>query len=434
MAITAQGIGSVFLDCAAQPSRMLLLLTEHGAIRLCSSAAARYLGISVQTLIGQSVTSLLPQLPVRQFISSDSRVDAAPHFPTNRWCDFTRQDSEGRTWPLEAMFIALEGEGNPLFVLELRTPHTQADSDEKLQRFQEVSEWSGDAVVITDKKGVIVYVNPVFEALTGYSKDELLGHTHARIKANVHEPEFFATMWQTLHANKTYRGQFVNLRKDGSSFYEDKVIRPFCNANGAITHFIATGRDVSERVQIMRRLEHLANHDGLTGLPNRNLFLDRLQQAQAHASRHNSGFALLLLDLDHFKSINDTYGHAFGDAVLQTAANRLKQCLREEDTVARLGGDEFSLILEKAASRHDVQPVLEKMIAQLHHPLILEGLHISIRASIGIAFYPEHGIESHDLLKYADHAMYRVKAAGGNGHVFFEGQNKIPLHIICKHA
>ena len=111
MAITAQGTGSVFLDCAAQPGRMLLLLTEHGAIRLCSSAAARYLGISVQALIGQSVTSLLPQLPVRQFISSDSRVDAAPHFPTNRWCDFTRQDSEGRTWPLEAMFIALEGEG-----------------------------------------------------------------------------------------------------------------------------------------------------------------------------------------------------------------------------------------------------------------------------------------------------------------------------------
>lgn len=326
--------------------------------------------------------------------------------------------------------MALELDGRSLLLLELRTPQTHADEGEKLRHFQEASELSGDAVAITDTEGLIVYVNPAFETLTGYSKDEFLGHAHAIVKADVHEAKSYAKMWEVLQANGTFRGQFVNRRKNGTLFYEDKIIRPFRNACGKTTHFIASGRDVSERVQILRRLEHFANYDGLTGLPNRNLFLDRLQQAQTHALRCGEGFVLMLLDIDQFKTINDRFGHAVGDAVLQTAASRLKQCLREEDTVARLGGDEFSLILEKAALRQNVKKVLEKITALLREPLTVDGQNISIQASIGVAFYPEHGEDGHTLPKHADSAMYRVKATGGNNHLFFD-KKEVLHHTSC---
>ncbi|BBP05959.1 hypothetical protein TPL01_22490 [Sulfuriferula plumbiphila] len=413
----------------AHPGRALLLLDENGTIKYCSPAVSGF-GAGMQALIDQPVTNLLPELPIRQSTPGDNLAYASSQFRGSQWLAFSGQDSQGRKRYLEATLMALELDGRLLFLLELRTPQTHADEDEKLRHFQEASESSGDAVAITDTEGLIVYVNPAFETLTGYSKDELLGHTHALVKADVHEAKFYAKMWEVLQANGTFRGQFVNRRKNGTLFYEDKIIRPFRNACGKTTHFIASGRDVSERVQIMRRLEYFANYDGLTGLPNRNLFLDRLQQAQAHALRCGEGFALMLLDIDQFKTINDRFGHAVGDAVLQTAASRLKQCLREEDTVARLGGDEFSLLLEKAALRQDVKKVLEKITTLLREPLTVDGQNISIQASIGVAFYPEHGEDGHTLLKYADSAMYRVKAAGGNNHLFFD-KKEVLHHTRC---
>ncbi|HUW28202.1 MAG TPA: diguanylate cyclase [Sulfuriferula sp.] len=409
-----------FLLPEVHQGRALLLLDENGTIKYCSPAVVSGFGAGMQALIGQPVTNLLPELPVRQGTPGYNLAYASFQFRDGQWLAFSGQDSQGRKLRLEATLMALELDGRSLLLLELRTPQTHADEDEKLRRLQEASELSGDAVAITDTEGLIVYVNPALETLTGYSKDELLGHTHAILKADAHEEKFYTKMWEALQANETFRGQFVHRRKNGTLFYEDKIIRPYRDACGKTTHFIASGRDISERVKIMRRLEHFANYDGLTGLPNRNLFLDRLQQAQAHASRSNGGFALMLLDVDHFKTINDTFGHAVGDAVLQTAASRLKQCLREEDTVARLGGDEFSLILEKVALRQDVKKVLEKIAVLLREPLMVDGQKISIQASIGIAFYPEHGEDGHTLLRHADSAMYGAKANGGNDYLFFE--------------
>jgi len=408
----------------ARQERALLLLDEVGIIKYCSPAVLS--GFGMQALVGQPVTNLLPEFPIGQSASRQNLAYVLSRFRAAQWLAFSGQDSQGRKLCLEATLMALELDERSVLLLELRTPSTHADEDEKLRRFQEASELSVDAIAITDTEGQIIYVNPAFESLTGYSKDELLGRTHAILKADIHEEKFYAQMWEALHANQTFHGQFVNRRKNGTLFYEDKIIRPYRDACGKTTHFIASGRDVSERVKIMRRLEHFANYDGLTGLPNRNLFLDRLQQAQAHALRSNGGFALMLLDVDRFKTINDTFGHAVGDAVLQTAASRLKQCLREEDTVARLGGDEFSLILEKIALRQDVKKVLEKITALLREPLIVDGHEISLRASIGIAFYPEHGEDGHTLLRHADSAMYGVKTKGGNNYLFFEKRETWP--------
>ncbi|WP_189836397.1 diguanylate cyclase domain-containing protein [Sulfuriferula multivorans] len=404
----------------AHLGRALLLLDVNGSIKYCSPAMLNGFGASLHELVGKPVTDLLPEFPISQSAPDDNLVYASFLFRNSQWRACSGIDSQGRTLSLEATLMPLELEGRCLLLLELRTPHAHANEEEKLLRIQEVSELSGDAVAITDAEGVIVYVNPAFEVLTGYRKEEVLGRTHAIVKAGVNEEKLYAQMWEVLQANATFRGQFMNRHKNGTHFYEDKIIRPFRNSCGKTTHFIASGRDVSDRVHIMRRLEHFANYDGLTGLPNRNLFMDRLQQAQAHAFRSGEGFALMLLDIDHFKTINDTYGHATGDAVLQTAASRLKQCLREEDTVARLGGDEFCLILEKSALRRDVKKVLEKISALLSESLTVDGHNISIQASIGVALYPEHGEDSHTLLKQADSAMYRVKANGGNAHLFVD--------------
>ena len=193
-----------------------------------------------------------------------------------------------------------------------------------------------DAVMITDINGVIEYVNPPFESMTGYRQEEALGKSAGLVKSNLHGASFYAGMWDALRAGKEFRALFVNRRKNGEIFHEEKTIRPFVDANGTPTHYISTGRDVSERVQMLLTLEHQAYYDSLTGLPNRQLFMDRLGQAIAHATRHGRNFTLLCVDLDEFKSINDTFGHAVGDDLLRTAAVRMKQCLREEDTADKV--------------------------------------------------------------------------------------------------
>lgn len=402
--------------------RAVLLLDARGHIKYGSPAALSYFGVSLQVMSGKSVTSILPEFPARPFASGDSLAYLSSGFWNRggKWWPCSGNDSKGRKFQLEMTSMKLELEGRNFLLLELRRPQTEADQQEKLCHIQEVSELSADAVVITDIEGVIVYVNAAFEALTGYPKEEAIGRTHAIVKTGMHDEEFYAHMWEVLQANTIFRGQFINRHKNGAHFHEDKIIRPLQDATGKTTHFIASGRDVSELVKVMRRLEHFANYDSLTGLPNRNLFMDRLQQAQAHAFRSGESFALMLLDVDQFKAFNDSFGHAVGDVVLQTAALRIKQCLRNEDTVARLGGDEFCLLLEKTALRRDVKKVLEKISVILREPFAVDGHNITMQASIGVAFYPEHGEDGHALLKQADDAMYRVKAKGGNGYLFVD--------------
>lgn len=423
------GESSVFPFAGVHVGRALLMLDEGGRVKYCSPEAARWFGVSAQALLGLPVTRLLPGLPIRPDTPGYNLALVTFQFRDGRWQGLTARDAAGGEFPVEATLAAMELDAGHLLLLELRAPRPVTADDERLLHLREVVEMSGDSVTITNIHGVIEYVNPAFEAITGYRKEEALGRTHAILRSGRLDHGFYQQMWSALAAGKSFRGVFVNRRKNGELFHEDKVIRPFLNADGRITHFISSGRDVSDRVRIMRRLEHLAHHDGLTGLPNRNLFMDRLQQAVVHASRSGSGFALLLLDLDRFKAINDNLGHAAGDAVLQTAAFRLKQCVREEDTVSRLGGDEFAVILTEAGLREDVLKVLEKIAALVCQPATIEGSTVPIQASIGVALYPGAGEDGRTLLKQADSAMYQAKAAGGSGHHFFDKDDGIqPLY------
>jgi diguanylate cyclase (GGDEF)-like protein/PAS domain S-box-containing protein len=283
-------------------------------------------------------------------------------------------------------------------------------------------EQTADSVLITDSQGVIEYVNAAFERTTGYSRAEALGRRSNLVKSGLMPEDFYRRLWQTIRRGEVFRDVFINRRKDGTLYYEEKTITPLRDPSGTITHFVSTGKDISERIHYEERLHHLANHDPLTGLANRALLLDRLRQAITRARWHQRLLAVLFLDLDRFKNINDALGHDVGDRLLQALAKRLTDCVREGDTVARLGGDEIAILLEDIASSEDVAAVAHKILAVFEQPFTVDGHELYAGTSIGVSLFPSDGEDPVTLLKHADIAMYRAKRQGGGHYAFFSAQ------------
>jgi CRP/FNR family transcriptional regulator len=275
---------------------------------------------------------------------------------------------------------------------------------------------SDEAALITDLDGVIEYVNPAFERITGFESGRAIGCCPSILKSGRHSSEFYGGLWSTLRAGHEFHGVLINRRSDGALYHEEKTIRPLFD-DGRITHFLSCGRDVSERVAAVERLAYTAMHDSLTDLPNRGLFLDRVGQAIAQARRSGEPFALVLTDLDGFKSINDSLGHLAGDAVLRAAAQRLRLCVRTVDTVARLGGDEFGILLPGVADAAAAALVLRKIVdAFAELPLRLEGgAAVALSLSMGASLWPADGSDEGALIAVADRAMYGAKRGGGRG-------------------
>ncbi|QJQ05550.1 EAL domain-containing protein [Undibacterium piscinae] len=277
---------------------------------------------------------------------------------------------------------------------------------------------SSNGIMITrsdESDHSIVYVNPAFVRITGYSAEEAIGREgRFLVRDDLAQPGL-AEIRAALRERRAGQALLRNYRKDGSQFWNELHISPVKDASGAITtHFVSVINDVSERVNYQKALEYQATHDSLTGLANRNLLNDRITQAIAWAKRQELTVALLLLDLDHFKLINDGSGHGNGDIVLQEVARRLSLCVRETDTVSRLGGDEFVIVLTDLPDTDDASVIAEKVLNALSKPFEVEGHHMFVTASIGISLYPRDGENGETLLRYADIAMYRVKEHGRN--------------------
>jgi len=278
---------------------------------------------------------------------------------------------------------------------------------------------AADAVMVTALDGTIEYVNPAFERATGWSRQDAVGQKPSLLNSGSHSREFFAEMWRMVLAGEVYRGMLLNRRRDGSTYHEEKTITPLRDSKGTITHFIASGKDVSDRVRAQEKLEFLAHHDTITGLPNRVLLADRLEQALVRARRDEVSVAVLFLDLDGFKAINDTAGHDVGDRLLAEVATRLQATVRERDTVARLGGDEFAIILEGAKSMSAVGGIARKLLYALAAPVNIDGSELYVTTSIGVSRFGRDGEDVHTLLRKADSAMYRAKEAGKNTFRFY---------------
>ncbi|CAA7617308.1 PAS/PAC domain-containing protein [Candidatus Terasakiella magnetica] len=278
-----------------------------------------------------------------------------------------------------------------------------------------------EGVVITDANNKIVFVNPAFSLITEYSRDEVIGVNPSFLRSGRHDAEFYAEMWSVLLRWGRWSGEVWNRRKSGEFFAEWLSITAMRDGAGNVSQYVAVFSDITHRKEDEERVWRQANYDALTGLPNRALFLDRLNQAVRQSRRENKAFALMFLDLDGFKAVNDTLGHAAGDVLLQQTAHRLSECMRSSDTLARLAGDEFVIILQGIRDRSDPSIVAQKILETMAQPFNLEEGRAEVRASIGISMFPENGDDAAALLKLADEAMYDVKRRGKNSYLFTEG-------------
>ena len=284
---------------------------------------------------------------------------------------------------------------------------------------------SRESMIITGTDRVILRVNPAFTRLTGYAAQEAVGRPLSMLRSGRHDPDFYETMWETVERTGSWQAEVWSRRKSGEIYPTWLTLSAVRDQDGRITHFVAMHADISQRKAAEEEIAHLAFYDSLTRLPNRRLLLDRLHQALATSARSGRQGALLFIDLDNFKTLNDTRGHDQGDLLLQQVALRLVDCVREDDTVARLGGDEFVVMLEylsvnpqEAATQ--TQVVGEKILDRLNEPYLLEGYEYHITPSIGITLFADHHDTVDELLKRADLAMYQAKAAGRNTLRFFD--------------
>jgi len=282
----------------------------------------------------------------------------------------------------------------------------------RLNLLSSAIEHSPTSVIITDADSLIEYVNPHFTIETGYTSDEVIGKKPSILQSGQISPETYQAMWAQLLRGEVWTGELINRRKNGEVYWEEAHIAPVRDEKGKTRHYVAVKVDVSERKQVNDKLAYLAHHDSLTHLPNRTLFFERLAQGLALAKRNKTRLALMYIDLDRFKPVNDTYGHAVGDILLQQAAERMKQCLRESDTVGRIGGDEFVALTLNVSDEHSAFLLAEKMRTALSQVFAIAGNDHSISASIGVAIYPDHGSSEIELAKKADIAMYAAKAGG----------------------
>jgi diguanylate cyclase (GGDEF)-like protein/PAS domain S-box-containing protein len=273
-------------------------------------------------------------------------------------------------------------------------------------------------IIVTDTHARIVAVNPAYCRMSGYTAAELVGRNPRLQQSGRQDKAFYRELWRTLDTSGQWQGEIWNRRKNGEAYPVWQNISAVRDARGRTVQFLAVMSDITPVKAVQERLDHLAHHDPLTGLPNRLHFMAALERLLAHADREKTNVALLFVDLDHFKAVNDSFGHAVGDQLLIEVGRRLLEAVRSEDLVARLGGDEFVVTVGNLHEREEAASIARKLLAQLQQPFQVDGQDLAPAASIGIALYPDDGRRPTDLLSAADDAMYEAKRRGRHGIAF----------------
>ncbi|MBK6848111.1 MAG: EAL domain-containing protein [Proteobacteria bacterium] len=315
-----------------------------------------------------------------------------------------------------------------------------AAAQARLRQAEVVFDHCSEGILVADGDNRIRSVNPSFTRITGYSAEEVLGCDPSLLKSDRHGPEFFAGMWRAIEQEGRWQGEIWNRRKNGEVYPERLSITRVADDGGQVTEYISIFSDLSHDRAAEEKLRYQASYDSLTGLPNRALFVDRLAQELAHARREKHLVALLSIDLDRFRSVNDTGGHRLGDQLLQQAAGRLVEAVRETDSVSRLGGDEFSIIVTGLRHPRGAEVVADTVLAALSRPFLIDEHESHLSASVGISVYPPDCTTGEELLRNADTAMYRAKAGGRSRCVFFteqmnnEAVERLALERDLRHA
>jgi diguanylate cyclase (GGDEF)-like protein/PAS domain S-box-containing protein len=335
--------------------------------------------------------------------------------------EFYNQRKNGETFWEKANIYPLKDSKNKITsYVGIKEDITQIKSDEKQLRLAStVFKTATEAVMVTDVDNKIVAVNEAFIFITGYQENEVLGKNPSLLNSGHHDVEFYERMNETLEESGQWQGEICNRRKNGEVFYEWLSVTALKDELGQLESYVSLFSDITKRKKAEDKIYRQANYDSLTGLANRNLFVDRFEHTLEVAKRENNTVAIFFIDLDGFKNVNDTFGHAKGDMLLKLTTTRIKETLRKIDTVSRLSGDEFAIIL---SGNHDVfsfEKIASLILEKIANPFQLEEIEAYVTASIGISIFPDDGVTSEELLRKADSAMYKAKEKGKNNVQFF---------------
>ena len=323
-------------------------------------------------------------------------------------------------WASLQLSLVRDPDGYPAGIIGYLTDITaRVEAQENQRLHARIFEHTDQGILITDAEQVIVSVNQAFTRITGYSAEEAVGKTPRLMRTGQEDQDFFAEVWRHIHDGGRWQGEIWERRKNGEAYPAWVSIGIVRNARGDVANYFSIFSDITERKESEERIRHLAYYDALTELPNRTLFYKLVDQALTEARRNRLHGALLFIDLNRFKPINDTLGHGVGDRLLQQIGYRFREVLRTEDLVARLGGDEFVVALFDITMREHAGLVAQKLLSALDAPFFIDGHELKVGAAIGISVYPQDGFDTETLLRLADIAMYRAKQTGQDGHAFY---------------
>ncbi|MDF9400641.1 GGDEF and EAL domain-containing protein [Vibrio sp. 1180_3] len=395
------------------------LKSPDGNYILCNKAVEKAWGLSTQQILGSNDYQLFDDELARKFISVDQWVIDNKTQLVVEECSSTDND-QSEVW-LETIKAPIYSEDGQLLgtMGMTRNVTRRRQLENQLNLTTQIFNHSREGVMITDDKANVIDVNAAFTAITGYQADEVIGRNPRILRSGHHDDAFYQAIWHNLSQNKSWKGEFLNRRKDGSLYPQLSTITPVFDDHQQVKNYLCVFEDISLRKAHEAKLEQMAYFDPLTELPNRT---NLLQEIAHQIKRYNSTkltFATLFLDIDHFKHINDSFGHFYGDQVLVELANRLKLCLKKTDHIARIGGDEFVILLTKLPPEQSLVPILDNIFSVFERYFDFGEESLRLSTSIGIANYPQDGQTPEALLKNADTAMYLAKKNGRNGYAFY---------------
>ena len=390
-----------------------VLVHRLGTILYVNSAATKVFGATdAQELVGKLTSELVhPDFHAQQTArmrSINAKMAIEPMVESR----FLRLD--GVAIDVEVQGTSIVYDGAPAIHVSIRDITRRKQAERSMQLAASVFTHAQEGIMITTADGKIIDVNAAFSQITGYSRDEVLGHNPRMLSSGRQEPSFYDSLFDDLARNGQWVGEIWNRRKSGEVYAQLQNISEVRDAQGLLQHYVSLFNDITQIKDHQQRLERMAHFDTLTQLPNRLLLADRLQQAVAQAQRRAGSIAVVYLDLDGFKAVNDHHGHAVGDELLIVVSQHMKAALRDGDTLARVGGDEFVAVLVDLAQTDDAAPLLDRLLQAAADPVRVGAALLGVSASLGVAMYPLDGADSEQLLRRADHAMYQAKKAGGN--------------------
>ena len=399
-----------------------VLVHRLGTILYVNPSAVRTFGAhAAGDLVGRRTIDLIhPDYREQQTSRMLALIDKQPIKPVVE-SRFLRLD--GSTFDVEVQGTSIVFEGQAAIHVALRDISERKQAKDKLKLAASVFSHAREGIAITDANTLIVDVNQPFTAITGYAREEVLGMQPSMFRAGPHSENYFEALWQALHTQGHWSGEIWSERKSGEAYAELITISAVQDAGGVVQNYVILFVDITPMKTYQKQLENLAHFDALTMLPNRLLLNDRLLQAMSQSQRRKQALAVVFLDLDGFKAVNDQYGHGTGDELLIVVSQRMKGALRHGDTLARIGGDEFVAVLVDLDQPEDAEPVLERLLQAAADPVTLGEAEIHVSASMGIAVYPRDGAHADLLLRRADQSMYLAKQAGRNRYRFFSEES-----------